>query len=135
MYVEFQRYCSTTYPNRRKRMMRKIFCFLFLTIGWCTVSAQEIQRGDSARLKKKDTTIQVVPQQKKYIASYRADTTKREAPSSVPAGNDQLSAPSNYTKLIKPHALTRKGLFTVHRVDDNYYFEIPDSLLGRDLLV
>jgi hypothetical protein len=47
----------------------------------------------------------------------------------------QLSAPSNYSKLIKPHAITRQGLFTVHKVDDKYYFEIPDTLLGRDLLV
>jgi hypothetical protein len=31
--------------------------------------------------------------------------------------------------------VTRKGLFTVHKVDDNYYLEIPDSVLGRDILV
>jgi hypothetical protein len=63
------------------------------------------------------------------------DTTKKETPSSVPAGNTQLSAPRNYNNIIKSNAITRKGLFTVHKVDDNYYFEIPDSLLGRDLLV
>jgi hypothetical protein len=66
------------------------------------------------------------------------DTIKRdttETPSSVPAGNMQLTAPSKYYSLIKPNAITRKGLFTVHKVDDQYYFEIPDSLLGRDLLV
>jgi hypothetical protein len=53
----------------------------------------------------------------------------------VPAGNDQLSAPRNYYNLLKNKAMTRKGLFTVHKVDDNYYFEIPDSLLGRDILI
>ncbi|MFD1001196.1 zinc-dependent metalloprotease [Ohtaekwangia kribbensis] len=63
----------------------------------------------------------------------RRDTT--ETPSSVPAGNAQLTAPSKYYSLIKPNAITRKGLFTVHKVDDQYYFEIPDSLLGRDLLI
>ncbi len=63
------------------------------------------------------------------------DTTIQETPSSVPAGNMQLTAPSNYSKLIKPDALTRRGLFTVHKVSDKYYFEIPDSLLGRDILV
>lgn len=26
-------------------------------------------------------------------------------------------------------------MFTVHKVEDNYYFEIPDTLLGRDILV
>jgi len=65
----------------------------------------------------------------------KRDTAKQETPSSVPAGNDQLSGPRNYYNLLKNKAVTRKGLFTIHKVDDNYYFEIPDSLLGRDLLV
>src|SRR5688500_9399831 len=64
-----------------------------------------------------------------------ADTLKRETPASVPAGNDQLSAPRNYYNLLRNKAMTRKGLFTVHKVEDNFYFEIPDSLLGRDLLI
>ncbi|HWA33366.1 MAG TPA: zinc-dependent metalloprotease [Cyclobacteriaceae bacterium] len=63
------------------------------------------------------------------------DTLKDETPSSVPAGNTQLAAPRNFNNIIKPDAITRKGLFTVHKMDDSYYFEIADSLLGRDLLV
>ena len=27
------------------------------------------------------------------------------------------------------------GVFTVHHRDDDYFFEIPDSLLGRDMLL
>jgi len=65
----------------------------------------------------------------------KRDTVKHETPSSVPAGNDQLSAPRNYYNLLRNKSVTRKGLFTVHKSEDNYYFEIPDSLLGRDLLV
>src|SRR4051812_4076945 len=61
------------------------------------------------------------------------DTPKQETPSSVPAGNTQLSAPSKYNTIIKPGTITRTGVFTVHKVEDTYYFEIPDSLLGRDL--
>jgi len=63
------------------------------------------------------------------------DTPKQETPAVVPAGNAQLSAPQRYNSIIGPGAITRKGLFTVHKVEDNYYFEIPDSLLGRDLLI
>ncbi len=63
------------------------------------------------------------------------DTLKRETPSSVPAGNEQLSAPRNYYNLMRNRQVLRKGLFSVHKVADNYYFEIPDSILGRDLLV
>ena len=63
------------------------------------------------------------------------DTLKRETPSSVPPGNEQLSAPRNYYNLMRNRQVLRKGLFSVHKVSDNYYFEIPDSILGRDLLV
>ena len=63
------------------------------------------------------------------------DTVKRETPSSVPAGNEQLTAPRNYYNLMRNREVLRKGLFSVHKVADNYYFEIPDSILGRDLLV
>jgi hypothetical protein len=65
----------------------------------------------------------------------RQDSVERETPSSVPAGNDQLSGPRNYYNLIRNKAITRKGLFTIHKVEDKYYFEIPDSVIGRDLLV
>lgn len=65
----------------------------------------------------------------------RKDTVKRETPASVPAGNEQLTAPRNYYNLMRNREVHRKGLFSVHKVSDNYYFEIPDSILGRDLLV
>lgn len=65
----------------------------------------------------------------------KKDTLKRETPSSVPAGNEQLTAPRNYYNLMRNREVLRKGLFSVHKVSDNYYFEIPDSILGRDLLV
>ncbi len=40
-----------------------------------------------------------------------------------------------YDRLIKDKAVTEKGLFDVHKVNDHYYFEIPDSLLNREMLV
>lgn len=63
------------------------------------------------------------------------DTLEKEIPANVPAGNSFASSPRSYNSLIKPNSVTRKGLFYIHRVNDNYYFEVPDSLLGRDLLV
>src|SRR5690606_39670496 len=60
---------------------------------------------------------------------------EQETPSSVPLGNEPVSGPRSYRRVIRPDAITRIGLFTVHKVDDKYYFEIPDSLLGNDLLV
>ncbi|HEY5968229.1 MAG TPA: zinc-dependent metalloprotease [Chitinophagaceae bacterium] len=39
-----------------------------------------------------------------------------------------------YKDVITAQAVTRPGLFSVHKVDDKYYFEIPDSLLKREVL-
>jgi len=39
-----------------------------------------------------------------------------------------------YKEIITDKAITAKGLFTVHHVGNKYYFEIPDSLLYRDIL-
>ncbi|THH41564.1 zinc-dependent metalloprotease [Neolewinella litorea] len=40
-----------------------------------------------------------------------------------------------YGEVITPEAETDEGLFTVHHVGEEYYFEIPFSLLNRDLLL
>lgn len=40
----------------------------------------------------------------------------------------------SYTDVITKEAISDKGLFTVHKVADKYYFEIPDSLFRRDFL-
>lgn len=43
--------------------------------------------------------------------------------------------PLSYSQLITGNARTQHGYFTIHQVEDKYYFEIPDSLLGRDIMV
>jgi hypothetical protein len=39
-----------------------------------------------------------------------------------------------YKDVITAKAETKPGLFSVHKIDDKYYFEIPDSLLKREVL-
>lgn len=58
-------------------------------------------------------------------------------PRSMPQRNIQGagSGPRAYNEVITARAKTDEGLFKVHRVDEFYFFEIPDSLLGRDILV
>ncbi|MBM3442991.1 MAG: zinc-dependent metalloprotease [Bacteroidetes bacterium] len=46
----------------------------------------------------------------------------------------QRPGPKPYKEVITPKALTKKGLFTVHKIEDKYYFEIPDSIFGRDIM-
>ncbi|MCJ8209755.1 zinc-dependent metalloprotease [Mucilaginibacter sp. RS28] len=43
--------------------------------------------------------------------------------------------PKPYKDIITAKAKTEKGLFIVHQVEDKTYFEIPDSILDRDILL
>lgn len=53
----------------------------------------------------------------------------------VDAAKEKKEDKADYKKLITSKAITKKGLFTMHQVEQKYYFEIPDSLLGRDMLL
>jgi hypothetical protein len=44
------------------------------------------------------------------------------------------SGPKPYKEVISEKAITQTGLFTVHKVEDKWYFEIPDSLFNREIL-
>lgn len=43
-------------------------------------------------------------------------------------------SPKAYHEVITAKAVSKKGLFRLHLLNNRYYFEIPDSLLGRDIL-
>jgi hypothetical protein len=47
----------------------------------------------------------------------------------------RASSPKPYGEVITDKAKTDEGLFKVHRLDDKWFFEVPDSLIGRDILV
>src|SRR5260221_716075 len=59
-----------------------------------------------------------------------ADTTQKRSDSSKKAP----PAIRPYKDVITAGMKTYKGFFTVHQKDDKYYFEIPNSLLDRDIL-
>ena len=40
-----------------------------------------------------------------------------------------------YSDIINDKAKTDIGLFDVHKVEDKFYYEINDTLLGRDMLL
>src|SRR4249920_2311602 len=46
----------------------------------------------------------------------------------------QPRRPRPYAQVITDRAHTERGGITIHRVDDRYFFEVPDSLLNRDIL-
>ncbi|GAB3172234.1 zinc-dependent metalloprotease [Telluribacter humicola] len=52
-----------------------------------------------------------------------------------PASNPKSTPIKPYSEVITPKAKTDEGLFKVHKVDDSYYYEIPDSLMEREMLL
>ncbi|MBI2729468.1 MAG: zinc-dependent metalloprotease [Sphingobacteriales bacterium] len=50
-------------------------------------------------------------------------------------GTNTKPGPKPYKEVITEKAQSRYGLLTVHKVEDKWYFEIGDSLLGRDFLI
>lgn len=63
------------------------------------------------------------------------DTTTR--PQGGPGGvnNRPTTGPKPYKDVITDKAITRNGFFKVHKVDDKYFFEIPNDMIGREILV
>ncbi|MBE0391621.1 zinc-dependent metalloprotease [Flavobacterium sp. PL002] len=92
--------------------MRKIFILTtlagFLFVPNITVAQKEWHK----REKKNKKTEVVAPAEKK------PETTIKE-----------------YSKVITKDAISDPGLFTVHKVDKKYFFEIPNALLDKDMLL
>jgi hypothetical protein len=51
-----------------------------------------------------------------------------------PKAADAKKKPKPYKKVIDSTAVTQKGLIDVHQIDNKYLFEIPDSLLGSEMM-
>lgn len=51
-------------------------------------------------------------------------------PKPTPPGNTKP-----YDEVITKEAKTNVGFFTVHKVKDRFFFELPDSIIGRDILI
>ena len=93
-------------------MMKKCFPLLVL-LGCCSVMSYA--------------------QKKSSTPAAAADTAKRPAAPTAP--RPPQTGPRPYKEVITDKATTRKGLFTVHKLEDKWFFEMGDSLLGRDVLV
>ncbi|MBC7946331.1 MAG: zinc-dependent metalloprotease [Chitinophagaceae bacterium] len=68
------------------------------------------------------------------MAQPRTDTSRAMLPT-VTTSSRFSTGPKPYKDVITAKAISDPGLFTVHKVEDKYYFEIGDSLLGRDILI
>ncbi len=59
----------------------------------------------------------------------------QDSPDEKSEQNGKKKKGKSYEDVITEDAVTDEGLFTVHKIDANYYFEIPTDLLDEELLV
>jgi len=75
------------------------------------------------------TSCNTAKRAKEAEAAKQAMTAKNTKPK--PKKGDILP----YNKVITKDAKSDKGLFTVHNIDGTYFYEIPDSLFDREMLM
>jgi hypothetical protein len=62
-------------------------------------------------------------------------TVPATTPGQSPSGNrNNPTGPKPYKEVITSKTVSSTGLFTVHRLEDKYYLEIPDSVMKRDIM-
>lgn len=96
-------------------MTKKVFTLLV---------ALMVSFGFGAQAQKKKKTEETKP----VVAEV---TKKPEAPKKP---ETPKKGPKPYKEVVDSTAITQKGLMTVHKMDDKYLFEIPDSLLEREIM-
>ena len=87
---------------------------LFAMVLMCFVTSAKAQSTKNKKRNKKDA--------------------KKEAVAEKPPAKDKNGI-QPYDKVITKKAISDAGLFDVHKVDDKYYYEIPDSLFQREMLM
>jgi hypothetical protein len=97
-------------------MFKINFLFILLVGFTLTVSA-----------KQKTPTVKVPPT--------KTDTLKVDSLKADSAQSVKSEKPKPYRDVITKEAVTNLGMFNVHRIGAQYFFEIPDTLLNRDILV
>ena len=103
--------------------MRHLMIFFVAALMAMNVQAQDVQflLNDS------------IPEVKQKTDTLTTDTLSNKT-DSLSTKADKKKKESEYEKLLKKGGVTTEGLFLVRHIEDKYYFEVPDSLMGRMLL-
>ena len=102
-----------------KLMVAALVCLFVFSLGLQGRQVPYVLKADTM---KSDTLRQ---------DSLKADTLRTD---SLKPKEEKKKEESEYEKLLKKGGTALSGLFTVRHIEDKYYFEVPDSMLGRLLL-
>jgi hypothetical protein len=85
-----------------------------------------------------------ITQQFSAVAQERRDRNPTPPPAGAPATPAATPpaappapakpGPKPYKDVITAKAKTTKGLFTVHKIDDKYFFELPENLFDKEIM-
>ncbi len=67
--------------------------------------------------------------QEKDSTAVKTDTAK------VKKDDKKKPSMKSYKEIITDKAISDQGVITVHKIDDKYYFEIPDNILKKEFLL
>ncbi|PQA92256.1 protein of unknown function [Chryseobacterium piscicola] len=71
-----------------------------------------------------------------FYSQEKDSTIIKKDPATAKKEDDKKKSPMKpYKEIITDKAISDDGVFTVHKVDDKYYFEIPDSVLKKEFLL
>ena len=70
-----------------------------------------------------------------FLGFLNAASAQDKKPVEKPKTDSVKSTTKKIGDFVTANAISKKGMFSIHQVGEKYYFEIPDSLLGRELLL
>ena len=100
-------------------------------IGFCCNFAAMNTKNSSKTLRNL-LAFMLFMMSQQYAFAIENDTIAVQSDCCVDSAAEKKESP--YEKLIKEGGSVREGLFTVRHIKDDWYLEVPDSLLGRMLL-
>ena len=120
-----------TQPSRKHFMKRFASCCLTVTLAACTFNFASLAQAGPAKH---------IPQPNVQSATADAEPQDPQTQPQGPTGQDnpfRRDTPPeirSYDRVITKDAKSDAGIFTVHRLKEKVYYEIPKSELGKDFL-
>lgn len=70
-----------------------------------------------------------------FLGFFNAASAQDKKTVEKPKADSVKSTTKKIEDFVTANAISKIGMFSIHQVGEKYYFEIPDSLLGRELLL
>ncbi len=71
----------------------------------------------------------------KTTSTATSSSSDKATPSSMRGPAASKGGMKSYSEVITKKAVSQEGLFKVHKIDDDYFYEIPNDLIEREMLL